>query len=764
VNEALIAMKDEILEAVSLAIAALRREHTAALKTLMDELTQAHVLLREEHTALLGKTADLKQQLEHARTYSSTLDECLAEVKADVQTIPQLILDAKAEVQTSVDALGVVVGSKANDEDVQAVWDSLVDYARLDVLGDAVAPLAVKADVEAGLAEVRSTTGSVIEEVLSLSNQLNTMAVDVHAAIEKHVEALKEEDDTLRHLVGDCVKGLEDRDTRNAEMLSKDLARITTECATKEDFAQLQLGLQDELLKQQEALSETVGPMATLNDLERIRADVVELVGTLPTAKDLEAAVAPLAFRDYAEAIHADLTMQIEARATPQAVAAAVAPLARQVDLDQARSDLTLLVETRATPEAITAAVAPLARQVDLDQAREHLEVEVHARVTPETLNKTLQSFVRKEDFEETVLSTRGLIESRATPEAITTAVAPLARQVDLDQAKTDLALLVETRATPEAITAAVAPLALQADLDQATSDLTLLVESRATPEAVAAAVAPLARQADLDQAKTDLTLLVETRATPEAITAAVAPLVPFMLLDQVRAEICEDLAERPKAVDIGLLLEPFVQRAELQEVRALAESKAAPQDYDVLVSRVRSELIERYAATEDWLRGGAGYQAFALCRHNGATWQSLRDTKGEPGVSDDWMLQVDGVKSAGAETVDGALLFVTRMASGAVFHHPINEPVPVFRGVYSPDEQYKAWDSVAKDSHVFLCLRSSPTGAPGEVQGEWQVFSGPRGKTGKPANEKAITDNVLRTLVPQLQAAVDAQPATAIQ
>lgn len=691
-NEALMAMKDEILEAVALAISAVRREQAAALKAITDASTAAHNLLREENTTLRDLAKGLEQQLEHAHTFGRALDSRLVEVKEDVQALPQLILDAKDEVQKSVNVLTEAVASKANDTDVQAVWDTLTEYARLEEMSASFAALATKTDVEAGLGEVRSTSGNIIGEVLSLSNQLNTMAVDIHAAIESNVEMLKGADDNLRLYTASCVQSIEDRMTDSAVVLGAQLTRIETDSATKEDFTQLQLGLQDELQKHQEAVAEALGPMASLNDLERVRTDVVELVSSRVDHEELVEVVASLALHADLEHVRADLAEVTKAQITQDDIIAAVAPFARQDDLDIAQSELATLVTSKneRLHDVLNETVARLVTKADMVEVQERLEVEVKARVLPETLNKVLQSFVSKEDFEETVMSTRDLIEERATPAAITRAVAPLALRADLEQARADLAVMIEAR------------------------------------------------------------------ATPESVAAAVAPLASTTLLDQVRKELREELTEHPKARDIGVLIEPFVQRAELEEVRALAESKASPEDYDALVGRVRSKIIERYTATEDWLRGGAGYQAFALCRHNGATWQSLRDTKGEPGVSDDWMLQVDGVRSAGAESVDGALAFVTRMASGAVFTHPIKEPVPVFRGVYSPDEQYKAWDSVAKDSHVFLCLWNNPTGAPGEVQGEWQMFSGPRGKTGKPANEKAIADNVVRTLVPQLQAVVD--------
>jgi hypothetical protein len=256
---------------------------------------------------------------------------------------------------------------------------------------------------------------------------------------------------------------------------------------------------------------------------------------------------------------------------------------------------------------------------------------------------------------------------------------------------------------------------------------------------------------------RADLEPLIEARATPEQVSALRADLEPLIEARATPEQVSELHVHLDRQIEACVTLEQV--GALRVDVEAKIAAKADPAQYEALIERVRNELVQRYTAVEDWLRGGAGYQAFSLCKHDGALWQSLRATTGTPGLSEDWVLLADGLSTITFEANGPQhAKMVAAMTSGRVAEHTFRLPIPKFRGVYVEGGEYEAWDTVAKDSHVFLCLRDTPTGAPGEVQGEWQVFSGPRGKPGKRADDGAIKTAILRELVPQIQAAVDAR------
>jgi hypothetical protein len=282
--------------------------------------------------------------------------------------------------------------------------------------------------------------------------------------------------------------------------------------------------------------------------------------------------------------------------------------------------------------------------------------------------------------------------------------------------------------------------------LEAAVADINHFAQARVTPEQITAALVPVQRaQAALEAA-------IETRATPGQITEALVPV-------------------RDRQAALEAAIEPLATREHVTEalaqVQAALEARVTPDQMaealDETVGAVRDSLLERYEAAEPWARGGAGYQAFALVTHRGGLWQSLahRNHEEPDTLSPIWMLVSDSIESAELVRCAEGLVLRVRRTSGAETSALVRDPVPTFRGVYDPATRYNAWDTVAKDSHVFLCLRDG-AGAPGATAGEWQVFSGPRGKKGvdgkspAPVNEDAIVDRVMREVVPQLQQVVD--------
>lgn len=94
----------------------------------------------------------------------------------------------------------------------------------------------------------------------------------------------------------------------------------------------------------------------------------------------------------------------------------------------------------------------------------------------------------------------------------------------------------------------------------------------------------------------------------------------------------------------------------------------------------------------------------------HGGTWQAQRDTGRAP-PHDDWI----AIATRGADGADGRSFEV--------------------RGTWSPDDEYRALDVVAKDGASFVALTDNPGECPGP---KWQMMS-MRGKTGQKGDTGAI-------------------------
>lgn len=452
---------------------------------------------------------------------------------------------------------------------------------------------------------------------------------------------------------------------------------------------------------------------------EDIDAAVQPLVGQL--TERLATVVATTAehlgdVREAQDALRADLDAHatLAALTLEEQIAAAVAPLQ------------AAMASTESVTEALAPVYATLAAHAD------------SLAVLPDlaTQAQLMAAVAASEAAVSDVLATK------ATPELIAETFVPLRERVDAHEAAIavlpDLATqlqLAEAIAGTEAVVAEA--LATKADAGQV-DDLAALLQ-----DATEAHEKALDLKADQDRIDGALAPLQEALEAQEAVIRTLP----------TQADLEDDLegALSPLRDLVEGLQKAVATRASQGQLRAAFEG---------VLETLRTKLLERYQAPPDWANGGTGYRPFSLVRHHGAIWQSVARTFDEPSAkSHHWIILSDAIESMGFERhAPGQIALVTRYASGAESQASMREPVPVFRGVYDPEKTYGTWDTVAKDGHVFLALRDALTTGPGPdaAPGEWQVFSGPRGRKGKDADTKALADEVLREVVPQIEQALN--------
>ena len=479
-------------------------------------------------------------------------------------------------------------------------------------------------------------------------------------------------------------------------------------------------------------------------------AGVAERADQFATRQDLDAEAALV--KEYAQAVEAHVDQALQS--TQEAIAdargwaretfatlSAVAALDEGVTLRAGALETALggLSQHVAEVEAPVAALGEMTRHV--------LESRVTADQATALVERALAPLQTAQEALEATLATKAtheIIEAALTPlrealDAVDHAVMERVNDVQLDAVITPLQEAVS--GLREQVGECVLKTQRSRDLD----GLGEIIKTKASAEAVKDLADQTAHLFEAHKAAV-LTLGEEVAAlaTPAQVEAAVAPV-------------------EAAAANTEALLRTVQARLDAQSDLML--TKATPADiqaaFERAVATVREDLLERYHGAEAWAKGGAGYQAFALVKHRGGLWQSTTRTHEEPAPDAlDWMLLTDAIETAAFERREpGYLTLSTKYLSGASTDLRIREPIPVFRGVFDPKADYLAWDTVAKDSHVFLCLVDAPTQGPGEIVGEWQVFSGPRGRKGQSAaevSERAIVDQVLAEVIPQLQRVVD--------
>ena len=165
------------------------------------------------------------------------------------------------------------------------------------------------------------------------------------------------------------------------------------------------------------------------------------------------------------------------------------------------------------------------------------------------------------------------------------------------------------------------------------------------------------------------------------------------------------------------------------------------PAQMEKVVAATVAELSRQVREAEAWLRGGAGYQAHSVVRHNNALWCSRGETAEEPGTGDAWALLVDGIRGVSVDAAgDGRSLTVgIESAAGVTTRATLALPVPVPRGTYAENETYRRYDAVHRDNHTFMALADDP-GPPGESGSDWVVI-GHRGRAGKRGEDGVTVD-----------------------
>lgn len=229
-----------------------------------------------------------------------------------------------------------------------------------------------------------------------------------------------------------------------------------------------------------------------------------------------------------------------------------------------------------------------------------------------------------------------------------------------------------------------------------------------------------------------DDALLAQVDALEQAIEAG---------LDAVRGDIMP-LVER-----VGLLgsyVDQVVDKTrETVTVELLKETAQYRLTMEEMLDDVRRTIALQLTGAEPWARGGAQYKAHAVVTHRGGVWMATERTGDEPAVAPEnpWMLLADGLTEVSSQVNDdGQAAVRLQTASGRVSDIVFDLPVPKVRGVYSgTPSDYQRYDAVVKDSHTFMAVQT-PTGAPGEVMGEWLQI-GHRGKPGRNGKSVALKD-----------------------
>lgn len=208
------------------------------------------------------------------------------------------------------------------------------------------------------------------------------------------------------------------------------------------------------------------------------------------------------------------------------------------------------------------------------------------------------------------------------------------------------------------------------------------------------------------------------------------------------RVSLLEPLAER-----VGLLgsyVDQMVDKTrEAVAVELLKETAQYRLTMEKMLEDVRRTIALQLTGAEPWARGGAEYKAHAVVTHRGGVWMATERTGDEPAVAPEnpWMLLADGLTEVSSQVnEEGQAAVRLQTASGRVSDIVFDLPVPKVRGVYSgTPSDYQRYDAVVKDSHTFMAVQT-PTGAPGEVPGEWLQI-GHRGKPGRNGKSVALKE-----------------------
>ena len=189
-------------------------------------------------------------------------------------------------------------------------------------------------------------------------------------------------------------------------------------------------------------------------------------------------------------------------------------------------------------------------------------------------------------------------------------------------------------------------------------------------------------------------------------------------------------------------------------DTKALRDQYA---EFQKAVDREMSDLARRVIGTHQdikgWLRGDPGYQATALVKHRGGVWKALTETVEEPGLSDDWVLVIDGINDAEltpSEKSNGDYTITHHMASGA--QHTFDIPFPPVKdtGTWESGKTYEFFEGSRKDGHFWLNLKAENDGEPGSSDG-WLLL-GQRGNRG-PRGKRWTDDETREILIPIAEA-----------
>jgi chromosome segregation ATPase len=514
-------------------------------------------------------------------------------------------------------------------------------------------------------------------------------------------------EDELIDAVAQIVRDLQQTVQRDVQGLAGQVLTLQEQLlegrATVENLVETAAAQRTTIVAQHAALAETQAELAeTRTELTKVRASMA----------DAQAAMAEDA--DARDAGVAETITGIEG--AQAAFASELAEATEQLDrMSSALSDDWKTLETRLT------VVEDLSRVADLEAGLDGLRQRL-GQVESRTLAPLATDFELAESVSrgpERLKELRGMMaaEVKRIDENLGKVVQRLDRLKDGFEKKADIDHVkwVDTRC--DELEAALETRLTHGEADQLQADVQAMAERAAQrgEEALAALSGALTTRVDgLASSLGGIDVSVERlKARSDAFEAW--------------AEGKDAWAADQETRTVEVTTAATLANAMIDELRAENNTRE-----DDLV-RLRDHLVERYSAVDAWARGGEAYKALALVHHQQGLWQAIRRTVDEPSTqSPDWMLLADGVKDVRIERDDDqTAAFVVERTSGHEAAFSFRLPVPRYRGVWNAETEYQAWDSVVRDMSGFLALVDSPTAEPGVVPGEWQVFTGARGRKG---------------------------------
>lgn len=155
---------------------------------------------------------------------------------------------------------------------------------------------------------------------------------------------------------------------------------------------------------------------------------------------------------------------------------------------------------------------------------------------------------------------------------------------------------------------------------------------------------------------------------------------------------------------------------------------------------RVAEKALPPFSPPAPWTAGRHG--GGTTVRHRNGLFWARRDTEGEPGVDEAWLCVVGGIAGIGVSWHDHTLALTIEQSDGKTVVFGVDLDVPIARGYWQPDADYKPGDRVIRQGE-WHAARSSKNVDPSSdaADGVWLKISG---KQSRGASFKVDDDGTL--------------------